>query len=537
MDTPEVLDSKLRSMQEFGVAESVARELLTKFDGDVLLAAGYNQAANFETNIEGDREAWNLKRAKAFADDHVLGEGYAISAAPRRKPTEEDSASAEQLLELMSKSLVVSRIYFQNHFGDPEAQSYAQQRGITKAAARKFEIGYSPEVWRGLVDHFTVTRVRNAAVDAGLLTTAKESKRLYDVFRGRLMFPIRDHAGELVGYGGRLIQKDDDQPKYLNTRETALFSKSAVLYGYFQNSKRIEELKEAIIVEGYIDVTTLSTNGYDYAVAPMGTALTAGQIEQLLASGVRKLWVCFDGDNAGKQAANRNIDAIMEHYHPALQVMLVRMPEGEDPDSVLQKGGNAAFQKCMDAAITLPEHIHSVCSEGISERPCLEDKALYLVRLEPYIERSGGFLQSRLLSQASLYTGLRIDQINGGKESRKTNEQVSSWHRLVMLAGRWMVHADDPMRIANRISKMTAEKNGLAELIALASQITAGQQPSGVMFDFISGHGHLEDHEFSELHEGWSAWVKQAQLSESVERLAKMPFDEAAKQTIRNMLR
>lgn len=537
METPEVLEAKLRSLGAFGVPEPDARALLDKFDGDVLMAAGYNQAATFDTNIEGDRETWNIKRAKAFAEDHELGEDFSITPAARQKVTEEDSVSDEQLVELMNKSLLVSKIYFQNHFNDPEAQSYVKQRGISKTAARKFEIGYSPSVWRGLVDHFTVTRVRNAAVDAGLLTTAKESRRLFDVFRGRLMFPIRDHQGELVGYGGRLIQKDDDQPKYLNTRETALFSKSAVLYGFYQNSKQIESRKEAIIVEGYIDVTSLSTSNFDYAVAPMGTALTAGQIEQLLASGVRKLWVCFDGDNAGKQAANRNIDAIMEHYHPALQVMLVKMPEGEDPDSVLQKGGSTAFQQCLDTAITLPEHIHQICSEGISERPCLEDKALYLVRLEPYIERSGGFLQSRLLSEASVYTGLRIDQINGGKESRKTNEQVSSWHRLVMLAGRWMVHADDPMRIANRISKMTAEKDGLADLITLANQITSGQQPSGVMFDFINGHGHLDDHEFSELHEGWSAWVKQSQLSESVERLAKMPFDEAAKQTIRAMLR
>ncbi|CAM5411206.1 DNA primase [Stutzerimonas stutzeri] len=457
------------------------------------------------------------------------------------------SSEQDDELELQHKALTVSRIYFQKHLVAPEAQAYLKKRHLDSATARRFELGFSPDTWRGLVDHFSSHRVRLAAHSAGLLTTTQGSQRLLDFFRGRLMFPIRDHEGVLVGYGGRLLKDAQapepgkeavkPPPKYLNTPETDLFKKSSILYGLHEHSSTIRSRREALVVEGYTDVIGLSRSGFPFAVAPMGTALTAEQIALLLDHGVRKLWICFDGDAAGQQAAKRNIDAIMEHYHPGLEIRLVWLPDGHDPDSLIQERGAEAFQACMNESITLQEHVHTLCCEGFLPTPCLEDKALYLVRLEPYVERSGGGLQKLLVAKASEFTGLPEHLITAGKAQRDLNEQISKWHRQVTLIARCLVHDPNPEKMAQRLSRLSATAHGIPELAKLGSQIAAGEAPSGPLYAFAQAHGALQVSEFSELQEGWNAWMKQTQLDSSLHQLKQMPFDEAAKKTIRALLR
>lgn len=286
-----------------------------------------------------------------------------------------------------------------------------------------------------------------------------------------------------------------------------------------------------------MDVIRLSSNGFDYSVAPMGTALTAPQIDLLAQAGVRRLWFCLDGDKAGQEAANRNIDTLMEHYQPALEVMVIRLPDPEDPDSLIREKGPEAFARCMESAISLPDHIHKLCSAGFSSTPCLEDKALYLVRIEPYIERAGGFLQHQLLKMASEYTGLPVGEINAGKRQREINEAVSKWHPLTTLAARWMVFDENSQRIAERMSRLTHKADGLAELAELGAQLVEGRKPSGQMHSFALAHGPLLPSEFQELHANWSRWIKQVHLKANLESLAKTPFDEGAKRNIRALLR
>ncbi|MBA1280414.1 DNA primase [Stutzerimonas stutzeri] len=435
--------------------------------------------------------------------------------------------------ELQSKALTVARIYFQSHLNSPEAKAYLAKRELTPATCRKFEIGYAPDNWRGLVEHFKSHPVRLAAKDAGLITSPANSQRLLDFFRDRLTFPIRTATGELVGYGGRLVGEHPNSPKYMNTPETDLFQKSKLLYGLHEHLSSIEERREAILVEGYMDVVRLSVSGFDYAVAPMGTALTTDQIHLLLERGVRRLWICLDGDNAGEAAAQRSVDLLMDHYHPALQIMLVQMPDKHDPDSLIREHGPEGFGRSLESAVSLPAYIHAVCTKGFPTAPCLEDKALYLQRLGPYIQRAAGFLQDKLIEQAQDFTGLTPDQIYADRQSRLDNSSVAQWHSLVSLAARWMVFDQNSTRIAERISKITATRNGVDELAALGKAISEGTSPSGLLNDFCMAHGQLQPEEMQVLRREWSSWLQDVQLEQHLESLRQMPFDQHAKNSIR----
>lgn len=437
--------------------------------------------------------------------------------------------------DVQAKALTVARIYYQSHLNAPEAKAYLAKRDLTPAACRKFEIGYAPDNWRGLVEHFKSHPVRLAARDAGLLTSPTNSQRLLDFFRDRLTFPIRNVAGALVGYGGRLVGDKPDSPKYLNTPETQLFQKSKLLYGMHEHLPSIEQRREAILVEGYMDVVRLSVAGFDYAVAPMGTALTNEQTELLLDHGVTRLWICLDGDKAGEAAAQRSVDLVMEHYHPALQIMLVQMPAGHDPDTIIREQGPEGFTRCLDAAVPLPLYIHSICTAGFPQTPCLEDKALYLHRLAPYLHKSAGLLQSQLITQACDFSGLSPDQIYAGRECREGDKNVSQWHHLVTLAARWMVFDPNAQRIAERLSNITGTTHGVDELSSLARSIAACTPQSGLLHDFCMAHGKLDQEEMAELRREWTPWLNRIQLAQGLEALTKMPFDQKAKDSIKTI--
>lgn len=437
--------------------------------------------------------------------------------------------------ELQRKALTIARIYFQSHLSSQVARDYLTKRGLTNAVCRKFEIGYAPDNWRGMVEHFKSHAVRLAAKDAGLLTTPANSQRLLDFFRDRLTFPIRTAKGDLVGYGGRLVGEHEGTPKYLNTPETELFQKSKLLYGMHEHLSTIQERHEAILVEGYLDVIRLSTAGFDYAVAPMGTALTNDQAQLLRESGVRRLWICLDGDKAGEAAAERSVDLLMEQYHPALEIMLVRMPDQHDPDSLIREQGAEAFAGCLSSAVSLPQFIHSICTKGFPEKPCLEDKALYLQRMGTYLQRSAGFLQDKLIEQAQQFTGLSANDIYADRQSRADNTSVSEWHPLVALAARWMFFDPESKRIAARLEKVSATSQGLGDLAQLAQRIGAGLPHDGLLHQFCMAHGELMPEELDMLRKDWSMWLRDALLEHNLGALSEMPFDGSAKEAIRGI--
>ncbi len=178
------------------------------------------------------------------------------------------------------------------------------------------------------------------------------------------MFPIRDRRGKIIGFGGRIIAKDSDQAKYINSPETPLFHKSNELYGFYELQQAVRHIKRIMVVEGYMDVVALAQHGIPYAVATLGTATTAQHIEKLFRASKEVIY-CFDGDRAGKDAAWKALTLTLPLIQPDRQVKFMFLPDGEDPDSLVRQKGCEEFEKIIDNAIPLSEFLFSTLQEKV----------------------------------------------------------------------------------------------------------------------------------------------------------------------------
>ncbi|GAB3203746.1 DNA primase [Pontibacter aydingkolensis] len=220
-------------------------------------------------------------------------------------------------------------------------QSYLKQRGLSGNTIRKFELGYSLDEWTDLTDTALKAGYQQKYLEATGLTIVKEEGKKFDRFRGRVMFPIHNVSGRVIGFGARTLKSNDKKsPKYLNSPESDIYHKSNVLYGLYQAKQALRMQDMCYMVEGYLDVLSLHQGGIENVVASSGTSLTEGQIK-LIARYTQNITVLYDGDAAGIKASLRGIDLILEN---GLNVDVVTFPEGEDPDSYIQKVGDTAFK-------------------------------------------------------------------------------------------------------------------------------------------------------------------------------------------------
>jgi len=232
----------------------------------------------------------------------------------------------------------------------PEGQrigyAYLQERGITDAFIHQFGLGYSLDAWQEFHAYAQQQGYSDELLEkAGLIVHNQE--KLYDRFRGRVIFPIHNLSGKVIAFAARILKSADNQPKYINSPETPIYHKSDVVYGIFQAKQKIKELDHCLLVEGYTDVIALHMAGIQNVVASAGTSLTDNQI-QLISRFTKHITVLFDGDTAGIQAALRGVDKILEK---GLYVKVILLPAGEDPDSYAKKVGSQALQ------IYLQEHV------------------------------------------------------------------------------------------------------------------------------------------------------------------------------------
>lgn len=232
--------------------------------------------------------------------------------------------------------------YFREHLPGP-ALDYLRRRGLTDQTIDAFELGYAPEGWDGLLKR---ARARNLTerqlLEAGLLTENPETGRVYDRFRGRVMFPIRDHLGRLVGFGGRVL--DDSKPKYLNTPETDAFKKGELLYGLDKARSTLKDGGELIVVEGYMDVITMHQHGFTGTVASLGTALTAEHAALLERLGTSSLVLMFDRDEAGLKATLSGLDQVLG---AKFRVRATSVPSGKDPADALLTGDKQGIREAL----------------------------------------------------------------------------------------------------------------------------------------------------------------------------------------------
>ena len=231
--------------------------------------------------------------------------------------------------------------------GAEPARQYLQKRGLSEEVIRHFAIGYAPPGWDNVLKRFGGnSENRKSLIDAGMLVT-NDQGRSYDRFRERVMFPIRDKRGRVMGFGGRVL--GDALPKYLNSPETEIFHKGRQLYGLYEAQQSNPNPTRLLVVEGYMDVVALGQYGINYAVASLGTSTTAEHI-QMLFRATNTVICCYDGDRAGRSAAWRALETALPYMTDGRQLRFMFLPDGEDPDTLVRKEGKAAFEQRMEQA-------------------------------------------------------------------------------------------------------------------------------------------------------------------------------------------
>ncbi len=275
-----------------------------------------------------------------------------------------------------------SKFYVEQLKNHPAAIEYLKGRGLSGEITRDFEVGYAPAGWDGVIKYLgTDAKKLEQLKQAGMLSEGKSGS--YDKFRDRIMFPIHDRRGRVIAFGGRALA--DDGPKYLNSPETTLYHKSRELYGLYLARQRSGRLDNIIVVEGYMDVVALAQFGFKNVVATSGTATTDIQVE-ILFRAADTIVYCFDGDKAGRKAAWRALEATLPKLREGLQAKFLFLPDGEDPDSMVRKHGEAVFAQHIEDAKPLSEfffdHFSAETTLG-----SLDGRARLVQQALPYIER------------------------------------------------------------------------------------------------------------------------------------------------------
>jgi len=260
------------------------------------------------------------------------------------------------------------------------ARAYLERRGLDEGTVRRFRLGYAPD-GRDALRRALVKDIPEALlIEAGLLRKAEGGGEAYDYFRDRVIFPIGDRRGRIIAFGGRVL--GDGQPKYLNSPDTPLFQKGRVLYGWALARAAAAKVPSAVVVEGYMDVIALHRAGFATAVAPLGTALTEVQIEELWRLAPEPI-LCFDGDAAGQRAASRALLRALPILKPGFSLRFAVLPAGEDPDSLTLHHGTDAMRAVLDRARPLAEVLWSIETAQPTDTP--ERRAALEQRLEQQV--------------------------------------------------------------------------------------------------------------------------------------------------------
>jgi DNA primase len=257
---------------------------------------------------------------------------------------------APDLYELMQTA---TRYYREQLKKTPRAIDYLKRRGLSGEVAARFGIGYAPDDWQNLKAAVPDYQDKSL-VETGLVIVNDEGGKRYDRFRDRIMFPLVNVRGQVIGFGGRVLDKGE--PKYLNSPETTLFEKGHELYGLYQAQKAIRAQQRVIVVEGYMDVVALAQHGVEYAVATLGTATTPFHVQKLLRL-ADQIVFCFDGDKPGQKAAWRALENALPHLQDGKRLGFLFLPEEHDPDTYIREYGREAFEHELDNSLPLSGYL------------------------------------------------------------------------------------------------------------------------------------------------------------------------------------
>jgi len=329
------------------------------------------------------------------------------SERPRGKTEEGD--------DLYDVLLKAAQYYRQQLKSAPRAIEYLKKRGLSGDVAKEFGIGYAPDGWQNLQAAYSDYNAK-ALVAAGLVIQGDEGKR-YDRFRDRIMFPIVDQRGHIIGFGGRVL--DQGEPKYLNSPETALFEKGRELYGLYQGRRAIHDAGRVIVVEGYMDVVALAQHDIGYAVATLGTATTPTHVQKLLRQ-AEEVVFCFDGDDAGRRAAWRALENSLAQLVDGKQLSFLFLPQGEDPDTYVRKLGKDAFEKLLGEAKPLSQFLLDELKSRVDPNTH-EGRARLLQEARPLVKQVAAPLLSLMLrKQLAQMTGISQQELDAQFQVKST---------------------------------------------------------------------------------------------------------------------
>lgn len=322
----------------------------------------------------------------------------------------------QNLYDLMME---VARFYQQQLKQSPQAIAYLKERGLTGEICKQYGVGFAPDGWDNLLKRFP--HAKDALLQTGMLIK-KDENRAYDRFRNRIMFPIRDKRGRVIAFGGRII--GDSQPKYMNSPETVLFHKGSEAYGLYEALQADKNIKQILVVEGYMDVIALSQMGVNNAVATLGTAFTQQSLSKLF-NIVPEIILCFDGDRAGRSAALRAVENSLAILQDGRQLKLLFLPEKEDPDSLIRKEGKENFSKRVAQSVNLSSMLieHLLDQVDLSS---LDGRARLVELAKPYIEK----LQSEVyvtlfLQELARYARIDEQRLRHMLETQTTDANIS----------------------------------------------------------------------------------------------------------------
>jgi DNA primase len=377
---------------------------------------------------------------------------------PRRQ---EKVEAAADLADVMSKA---AQYYKAQLKASERAIGYFKKRGLTGEIAARYGLGYAPDGWQSLEAVFPDYQDK-ALSEAGLVIVSEEGRR-YDRFRDRVMFPIHNQRGAIIGFGGRII--DQGEPKYLNSPETPLFEKGRELYGLFQGRMAIREAEKVIVVEGYMDVVALAQYGIGYAVATLGTATTPWQVQKLLRQTDNVIY-CFDGDAAGRRAAWRALENSLGQLQDGKQVRFLFLPPEDDPDTYVRAKGKEAFEALLGKALPLSEFLVQELTGRVDMRTA-EGRAKFLQDARPLVKQVSAPMLSLMLrkqvaelsgiAQAELDRGFEIKPISSPKAPERRDTVKPSLARQLseMLVYRPSLAAlADPARLAENADLVSGE--------------------------------------------------------------------------------
>ncbi|HEY8243947.1 MAG TPA: DNA primase [Casimicrobiaceae bacterium] len=341
---------------------------------------------------------------KSFPDAvEELARDAGLEVPRVERPGEREERKA--LDDLTDRLTAAAAFYRAQLKATPRAIEYLKSRGLTGTIAAHFHVGYAPDEWTSLERAFP--DYQDAGLEtAGLVVKGDGGKR-YDRFRDRIMFPIHDSRGRIVGFGGRVLDKGE--PKYLNSPETPLFSKGRELYGLWLARNAIRDAERVVVVEGYMDVVALAQHGVEYAVATLGTSTTNAHAQKLFRL-TDNVVFCFDGDAAGRKAAWRALENTLPVLQDGKNARFLFLPDGEDPDDFVRRRGRAAFEDALAHAMPLSDFLIAELSSR-HEPTSDEGRAALVAAARPYVSQIGAPVLAALITR-------RIADLSGLSEAQ-----------------------------------------------------------------------------------------------------------------------